>query len=74
MMEKANEIDRNAASPAYTYGQLAATVSTFYDDYRNMPVCWDEAVSFSIASLRGNAAADQELAAARKRGAENGCK
>jgi hypothetical protein len=52
---------------------LEATVSTFYADYRNMPVCFDEAILFSAASLAGKAATEQELGAARKRGAEHGC-
>jgi hypothetical protein len=54
--------------------QLEGALDTFYSDYRNMPVCWDEAMLFSLASLAGNAATDQELDAARKKGAESGCK
>jgi hypothetical protein len=57
-----------------TAPQLDPTISAFYSDYRNMPVCFDEAILLSAASLAGNAATDQELDAARKRGAEKGCK
>jgi len=53
---------------------LESTVSTFYADYRNMPVCFEDAVLFSAASLAGNAATDQELKAAREKGAESGCR
>jgi hypothetical protein len=45
-----------------------------YSDYRNTPVCLDEAILFSVASLAGNAATDQELQAARKKGAVSSCK
>jgi hypothetical protein len=54
--------------------QLDPTITTLYGDYRNMPVCFDEAILLSAASLAGNPATDQELDAARKRGAEKGCK
>jgi hypothetical protein len=53
---------------------LENTLDTFYSDYRNTPVCLDEATLFSMASLAGNAAPDQELDAARKKGAESECK
>ena len=53
-------------------GELQGALDTFYSDYRNTPVCLDEAILFSLASLAGNAAADQELDAARKN--ESGCK
>jgi hypothetical protein len=57
-----------------TGSQLDPTITTLYGDYRNMPVCFDDAILLSAASLAGNAATDQELDAARKRGAEKGCK
>jgi len=53
---------------------LAAAVSTFYGDKQNAPVCWEKAVALSAASLAGNEPTDQELDAARKEGAQNGCK
>jgi hypothetical protein len=56
-----------------TVGELEGALDTFYNDYRNTPVCLDEAILFSIASLAGNAAPDRELVAARKNGAEGGC-
>ncbi len=55
-------------------GQLIATVDTFYGDYRNMPVCWNDAVLLSSVSLEGRAPTEESLEAARKRGAESGCK
>ncbi len=57
-----------------TLGQLIDTVSTFYGDYQNAPVCWDEAALLSSASLSGNAPTEQEITTARKLGAEHGCK
>jgi hypothetical protein len=53
---------------------LETTLSTFYADYRNMPVCLEQAILFSAASLSGNAATEKELSTARKAGAERGCK
>jgi hypothetical protein len=52
---------------------LDSTVTTFYGDYRNMPVCWDDATVLSAAALAGSPATDRELSAARKRGSANGC-
>src|SRR6266446_5892267 len=51
--------------------EFEGALDTFYSDYRNVPVCLDEAMLFSLASITGNAATDQELDAARKKGAEN---
>jgi hypothetical protein len=53
---------------------IVSTVSTFYSDHRNSPICEDRAILFSLASLAGNAATEQELGAARKAGADTGCK
>jgi hypothetical protein len=75
LVEKVRLIEgKSGAHADITMGQLEATVSTFYNDYRNMPVCWDAATEFSISSLKGNAPAEQELSAARKTGAESGCR
>jgi hypothetical protein len=60
--------------PPKSVGELQGALDTFYGDYRNEPVCLDEAILFSVASLAGNAATDQELEAARKKGAQNECK
>jgi hypothetical protein len=57
-----------------TIGQITATVDTFYGDYRNMPVCWNDAVLLSSVSLEARAPAQESLEAARKSGAESGCK
>jgi hypothetical protein len=75
LMKKAEQHDqKSAANSDLTIGQLEATISTFYDDYRNMPVCWDDATKFSTLSLKGNAPTEKELNAARNAGAESGCK
>lgn len=55
-------------------GQITDTTTTFYTDFRNIPVCWSDAIIFSTASLRGQAPTEQELNAARKAGAESTCK
>ena len=72
---KADQIDqKSAANSDFTRGQLEATVSTFYGDYRNTPVCLDDAVWLSTLSLKGSAPTEKELNAARKNGAQSGCK
>jgi len=53
---------------------LAAAMSTFYHDDQDAPVCWEKAIMLSAESLAGSAATDQELEAARKKGAESGCR
>lgn len=69
-----------AESPKITSGllstkpsSLAVTVSAFYGDDRNTPVCMDNAVILAASSLTGNVA-EKELSAARKAGALSGCK
>jgi len=56
-----------------TLGQLATTMDTFYGDFRNTPVCWQDALLFSNASLAGNAPTEQELETVRKADAKSGC-
>ena len=48
--------------------EFEGALDSFYSDYRNTPVCLDEAMLFSLASVAGNAATDQELDSARKKG------
>lgn len=76
--KKFSEIAVKARDHAFigraTIGQLTATLDTFYADYRNMPVCWNEAVLLSSASLEGHAQTEKTLEAARRGGAESGCK
>jgi hypothetical protein len=74
LLERAKQIDQKSAVPSgLTMGQLEATVSAFYDDYRNAPVCWDEATRLSSLSLKGNTPTEEALNAARKAGAQSGC-
>jgi hypothetical protein len=54
--------------------QISDVMSVFYADYRNMPICWENALRFSAASLAGRAPTEQELDAARKTDAESSCK
>jgi hypothetical protein len=57
-----------------TVGGIETAMDAFYDDYRNAPVCWKDALQFSIWSLNGDASTEKELDAARKHGADDGCK
>jgi hypothetical protein len=75
--KKFSELAAQARDHAYigkaAIGQIIATVDTFYGDYRNMPVCWNDAVLFSSVSLEARAPTQESLEAARKSGAETGC-
>lgn len=53
---------------------LDAAMSAFYRDYRNIPVCFDDAILLSAMALAGSSATEQELRAARKTGVEQGCR
>lgn len=76
--KKLSELAAQARDHAFigkgTIGQITATVDTFYGDYRNMPVCWNNAILLSAVSLEGRAPTQESLEAARKSGAESGCK
>jgi len=61
-------------NPDVTIERVMGTMSSFYGDYRNAPVCWNQALQFAVWSLNGDSPTEQELRAARKRSAENGCK
>lgn len=56
-----------------TVESAVEATSVFYEDYRNLPVCWKHAAYFAVASLAGRARGEQELAAARKADAESQC-
>src|SRR5260370_41839006 len=57
-----------------TIGKIMDAMSSFYGDYGNAPVCWNQALQFAVWSLNGDAPIEQELREARKRGAESGWK
>jgi hypothetical protein len=61
-------------NPDMTIGKVMDTMSSFYGDYRNSSVCWNQALQFAVWSLNGDTPTEQELSEARKRGAESGCK
>jgi hypothetical protein len=48
-------------------------MDAFYNDYRNAPVCWDDALVFSVESLNDDAPTEQELDATRAANAKTGC-
>jgi len=56
-----------------TVAEVQEAMDTFYNDYRNVPVCWDDALVFSVESLNDDAPTEQELDATRKANAETGC-
>jgi hypothetical protein len=68
------EVEGMGKSRDLTVGKIKDTTSAFYSDHRNAPVCWNAALQFSLWSLNGDAATEQELNSARMRGAESGCK
>ncbi len=57
---------------AASWAEVIDAVSTFYSDYRNLPVCSDNAVRFATSAMLGNAAIEQELQRVRKADAQ-GC-
>ena len=76
IIERADQIRQKSAAgnSRSSVGQIESTISTFYDDNRNMAVCWDVATWLSTVSLEGNPTPEQALNVARKTGAERGCK
>ncbi len=56
-----------------TNDQLEATVTAFYRDYRNVAVCWPDAVAFSIRALAGHPATEDDVNAVRAKDARVGC-
>ncbi|HZP33462.1 MAG TPA: hypothetical protein VFB23_08885 [Candidatus Acidoferrales bacterium] len=57
-----------------TIGTTMDAMTTFYTDYRNAPVCWRDALRLSAWSLNADTPTDGDLALARKRGADKGCR
>jgi hypothetical protein len=57
-----------------TVGRVQDAMTTFYNDYRNAPLCWGDALQFCVWSLNGNPATEGVIDLARKRGGESGCK
>jgi len=57
----------------FSNGQIESEMDSFYGDYRNAPVCWDEALVFSLGALEGNPPSRQQLSFVRKLGAGTPC-
>ena len=70
---RADDVAGLGTAHGITTQKIETTMSSFYSDYRNAPVCWNTALQFSIWSMNGNSATDQELDAARKSAAAFGC-
>lgn len=68
-----DEMTGSGRNSAVTLGQIEDAMSTFYNDYRNAPVCWRDALQFAVWSLNANPATEGDLDLARKRGAESHC-
>ena len=56
-----------------TVAEVQEAMDAFYNDYRNAPVCWDDALVVSVESLNDDAPTEQELDATRKANAKTGC-
>ncbi len=70
---RANDVAGLGSGHGITMKTIQDTISLFYSDYRNAPVCWNQALQFSLWSMNGHAATDQALDDARKSSAESGC-
>jgi hypothetical protein len=57
----------------FTNGELFNETTLFYKDFRNTPVCWDDAMQIAKLTLEGAAPSDSELAAIRSEDAKKGC-
>jgi hypothetical protein len=55
-------------------GELASAVSTFYGDYRNASVCWNQALTLSSMATNGDTVTDQMLNDLRALSAKSGCR
>jgi hypothetical protein len=53
-------------------GEMVSEMDAFYRDFRNAPVCWDNALMFSIGSLEGRPPTEEQLSSARVAGAKSG--
>jgi hypothetical protein len=53
--------------------QVFNETTLFYKDFRNTPVCWDDAMQIAMLTLTGAAPSDSELAAVRSEDAKEGC-
>lgn len=73
MKEIQAELSGSGKNQNLTIHDIIDGVEAFYSDFRNQPVCWGDAVKFSVMSGNGNAPNDEELDSARKAGAESGC-
>ena len=58
--------DARHPSASLSNGDIVKQVDRFYADYRNIPVCMDNAVMQAIESLKGHPWSDGELAIYRQ--------
>ena len=54
-------------------GEVFSETTLFYKDFRNAPVCWDDAMQIAKLTLEGAAPSDTELEAIRSEDAKEGC-
>jgi hypothetical protein len=57
-----------------TRAEVLNAMVAFYGDDKNTPVCWADALLFSVASLAGRTPTEQQLDAVRAAGTKSGCK
>lgn len=70
------KVDRYLAGKAegrHKVGEIVNAITTFYGDYRNVSVCWEPAITFSVMSVYGSPPSNAELAGARQGSASGGC-
>jgi hypothetical protein len=60
-------------APSHTAGEVINTMSVFYQDFRNLPVCWAVALKYSVESLSGHPPPDHDLAVIRAADAQVSC-
>jgi hypothetical protein len=56
----------------HSISEIINAVTTFYGDHRNVSVCWEAAVAFSVMSVHGSPPSDEDVARARHSSGE-GC-
>ena len=56
-----------------TEGEVLNETTLFYQDFRNAPVCWQDAAQIATLTLEGTAPSDGDLEAIRSEDAKKGC-
>jgi hypothetical protein len=65
---------RAVGSQKPSYGEIIDETALFYKDFRNIPVCWAEAVGIAQLTLEGGAPSEAELDEVRSEDAKKSCR